>query len=290
MHPMTPLSWASLGSSRVGIDALSFLYKAQATHKPLLEMLAGLVRSLRAWGIEPLFVFDGKSPREKDGTRSVRRRQKFVAEVAQEPVVRVSSDDRNEVKQLLYALGVLALNAEQEADSLLAYLARKGSITAVISADMDFLPRGVPLLILPTDLSDMITWKAAYLPHLLSQSGMTYTEFVDMCVLLGCDYAPTIPTITYEKAYDTIKAGRNMLEILAAEGIRTPTAWLRAATILRGEKDTWETLLSPRQREKWVAGPPPAEPNAVILMRINNHCRSHNTPQTHPQDHLVHIV
>jgi 5'-3' exonuclease len=278
---MTPVSWSALSGRRVGIDALSFLYKARATNTPLLEMLSGLVRALRAWGIEPLFVFDGKSPREKDGTRSARRRQKQVAEVAEKPVARVSSEDRNEVKQLLYALGVLALNAEEEADPLLAYMVRNGAIAAVISADMDFLPRGVPLLIIPTDLTDLVTWHAASLAHIIRQAKLSYTQFVEMCALMGCDYAPTIPTISYKTAYEALLMGRTMLEILAGEGIRTPTAWIRAVSMLRGEKDTWESLLSVKQREKWAAGPPPAEPDADILLSLNNHCKSHNMPPPH---------
>ncbi len=59
-----------------------------------------------------------------------------------------------------------------------------------------------------------------------------------------------------------------MLEILGGEGIRTATAWEHAATLLRGDKDVWEEILSDRQREKWVAGPPPAEPDADILTQI----------------------
>jgi flap endonuclease-1 len=229
-------------------------------------MLASLIRALRAWGIEPIFVFDGKSPREKDGTRSARRRQK--AHIAEEDRIYISTEDRNEVKQLFYALGVLALNAEMEADSLLAFLARRGDIAAVISSDMDFLPRGVPLLLIPNTLTDLTTWRAAALSQLLAAAKLTYDEFVSMCVLMGCDYAPTIPTISYQLAYWRIREGRTMLEILAGEGVRTATAWETAVSLLRGEKDRWDTVLSAKQREKWAAGAPPAEPNAPILRAI----------------------
>ncbi len=234
----------------------------------MLEMLASLIRALRAWGIEPLFVFDGKSPREKDGTRSARRRQRAL--VPESEQIRVSTDTRNEVKQLFYALGILALNAEQEADTVLAYLARTGQIAAVISADMDFLPRGVERLLIPNILTDLTTWRCACLSQLLAKSQMTYAQFVDMCVLMGCDYAPTIPTISYQSAYWRIREGRTMLEILGGEGIRTYTAWETAGILLRGEKDRWETILSEHQREKWRAGPPKPEPDAAILRTLGS--------------------
>ncbi len=267
LSPMAPTEWEALRGKRVGIDVLSFLYRSRAHQQPLLGMLASLIRSLRAWGIDPIFVFDGKSPREKDGTRSARRRQK--AHLADEDRIRVSTDDRNEVKQLFYALGVLAINAELEADSVLAFLARSGEIAAVVSADTDFLPRGVPLLLIPYTLNDLSTWRAAALPQLLSAAKLTYDEFVSMCVLMGCDYAPTIPTISYQMAYWRIREGKTMLEVLAGEGIRTATAWETAASILRGEKDRWDTVLSAKQREKWAAGPPPPEPDAPILRLAN---------------------
>lgn len=262
LHPMTAAEWEALRDKRVGVDVLGFMYRAKTEGASVLEVLAALVRSLRAWGIQPVFVFDGKSPREKDGTRSARRRQKVVVD-GREPV-RITSEDRNAAKQLFYALGVLCLNAELEADEVLAFLNRRGDFAAVISADMDFLPRGVDTLIIPNTLADLTTWRAATLSDLLETAHLTYAEFVDMCVLMGCDYAPTIPTISYQSAYWRIRE-TTLLEILAHEGIRTATAWERAAVLLRGDNATWETVLSSKQREKWAAGPPPAEPTAAIL-------------------------
>lgn len=266
LHPMTATEWEAFRDKRVGVDILGFMYRAKTEGASVLEVLAALVRSLRAWGIQPVFVFDGKSPREKDGTRSSRRRQKAAVD-GRDPV-RITTEDRNAAKQLFYALGVLCLNAELEADEVLAFLARRGDFAAVISADMDFLPRGVGTLIIPNTLADLTTWRAATLLDLLETAHLTYTNFVDMCVLLGCDYAPTIPTISYQFAYWRIREARTMLEILAHEGIRTATAWETAAALLRGDKTTWETMLSDKQREKWAAGPPPAEPTAAILQGL----------------------
>lgn len=288
---MTAVEWAALRDKRVGIDVLGFMYRAKTEGAPMLEVLAALVRSLKAWGIQPVFVFDGKSPREKDGTRSARQRQKAYAAAAcggrereSACAPRVTTEDRNAAKQLFYALGVLCLNAELEADEVLAFLARRGDFAAVISTDMDFLPRGVGTLIIPNRLTDLTMWRATTLSNLLETAHLTYAEFVDMCVLMGCDYAPTIPTISYQSAYWRIREGRTMLEILGGEGIRTATAWERAASMLRGDNASWETVLSSKQREKWDAGAPPAEPMAAILQGLgcglacyfSSHCKSHS--------------
>ncbi len=266
--PMTATQqgWDTLRGTRVGVDILSLIYRMRIRGEPVLESLAALIQYLRTFAIDPVFVFDGKSPPEKDGTCSKRRRQRERMPEADQEVRQVSAQDRNTVKQLFYVLGVLSVNAEGEADSLLAFLARKGELAAILTSDLDFLPRGVEHLLVPT--SSLTVCKHIRLSELLGASELTYSAFVDMCVLMGCDYAPTIPTISYQSAYWLIRGGRSMLEILESQGIRTATAWFRAATMLRGDEDTWETLLCPRQREKWVSGPPPAEPDSPLLASL----------------------
>lgn len=267
IRPVEPTDWSALRGTRVGIDILSILYKAKAIREPVLGVVNSLVDQLRALEIEPVCVFDGKTPREKEGTRSARRRTKERLPDAEQAQQRVSTEDRNRVKQLLYAKGVLAMNAEQEADTVLAFLARRGDLAAVITSDMDFLPRGVGCLILPSQ-KPVADWKCASLPRILEAAALSYESFVEMCVLLGCDYAPTIPTISYQSAYWLLRRGRTMLEVLEEQGIRTATAWIHAVAVLRGGQDRWEGMMSERQRDKWAAGAPPAEPDAAILSEL----------------------
>lgn len=263
-------SWAALEGRKVGVDALSIIYRARGEGGNVLEILAAIIRQLKSRNIEPVFVFDGKSPTEKDGTRYARRRQKERLDDDGQERARVSVDDRNRIKQLFYALGVLFLNARQEADTLLAFLARRGDIAAVITYDLDFLPRGCQHVIVPDNLltTCISRWKSIHLPHLLQSAQLSYDQFVDMCVIMGCDYAPSIPTVSYQTAYWLIRGGVSLLTILEGEGIRNPTAWIHACSMLRGEGDMWETVMSEQQREKWEAGAPPAEPDAEVLRKL----------------------
>jgi 5'-3' exonuclease len=256
--------WTALRGKRIGIDILSILYKAKASSESLLEVVNSLVDQVRALGVEPVCVFDGKAPREKQGTRSARRQHKERLTEEEQAKQRVGTEERNCVKQLLYAKGVLAFNAEHEADTVLAFLARRGDLAAVITSDMDFLPRGISCVILPSQ-NPVALWKCALLSQILEAAELTYDAFVELCVLMGCDYAPTIPTISYQSAYWMIRRGRRLLEVLEEHGIRTATSWTHAVDVLRGERDRWEDIASPKQRDKWAAGPPPAEPDAEIL-------------------------
>jgi hypothetical protein len=67
--------------------------------------------------------------------------------------IRISSEEREKVKQILYASGILSLNAAGEADTVLAYFAKREIIQAVISNDFDLLARGVETLLVPEQLA-----------------------------------------------------------------------------------------------------------------------------------------
>jgi 5'-3' exonuclease len=276
-----PVDWSRYRGHRIGVDILSFMYRSKHMHETPLQTIADLISVWRIAGVEPVVVFDGKTPQEKQCTRI--RRQKQKERLPEEERPRVSADERNEMKQFLYMCGVLSLNAEHEADTVLAYLARAGHISAVVSSDLDFLARGVPHLICPLlqqqkqlqlqqqqkqlqlqqQQKQQPQWEDLCLESLLQESALTYDQFVSMCVLLGCDYAPVLPTISYMSAYWAIRKGHTMEECLEREGIRTTTVWETARNILIGEQDNWCTMLSDRQRQKWADGAPSPEPEAL---------------------------
>ena len=264
------VDWSQFRGERVGIDVLSFIYRSkQLSTSPLLTVIQ-LVRDMRQYAIEPIFVFDGKTPPEKIAAR---RSPTFPTSSSSPPSSpRVSADDRNLVKTFLYTCGVLALNAEHEADSVLAVMERSGMIAAVISSDTDFLARGIRHLIIPpaTGAVESCHWKYIHLPTLLEEAGISYDRFVGMCVLLGCDYTPALPTVSYQSAYWTMRRGGGggggpvsaeevLRAVLQREGIRTTTVWESAVETLRGDRETWESVLAPKQRDKWAAGAPPPE-------------------------------
>lgn len=45
---------------------------------------------------------------------------------------------------------------------------------------------------------------------MLRELGMTQKEFIDMCILCGCDYAQTIRNVGPKKAYQGIKKFRTI--------------------------------------------------------------------------------
>jgi 5'-3' exonuclease len=229
---------------------------------------------MRAAGIEPVVVFDGKPPASKSAVTEQRRAERTVATKAinglkekiaeavtegereelqirvtelQRKTPQVSREDRNDVKKFLYAAGVQFVTALGEADDLLASLCSRGDIDAVLSTDMDMLARRVPRLIIP-ETDDARILSEIRQEDVLRGLGLTYDQFVHACVLMGSDYSER--SMTPPRAVD------------AARGGATTTA----SALLRGDGVTWETLLSERQREKWALGAPSREPDALAAM------------------------
>jgi len=254
---------------RWGIDCSCIMYRARAASLQPATVLAGLIVKLRGLGVEPIVIFDGKPPAVKATTLEERRahRQTIQKEIdgldptvdsiqitsLQRQIPTVSAADKDTVKQMLYAAGVLFLNASGEADDLLAALYKKGDITAVLSTDMDMLPRGIGRLIL-TESADASTLTCIHLDRILRILSITYDQFVAACVLMGSDYS--------ERSMNPPQA------LLAVSSGRTPVDITESSRCLKGEGVEIASLMAPSQEEKWRAGPPSTEPEALAALAI----------------------
>jgi flap endonuclease-1 len=237
---------------------------------------------LRRAGIEPVFIFDGRTPAAKIETVERRREARVLvkhkmASIRAEEIItldnelrlaelqsripHVSSRDRDDVKRLLYAAGVLFVTATGEADDLLGYLARTGQVCAVVSTDMDMLARGVSVLVHP-DTPDMTVLSEFSLSGILSGLGVSYTQFVDACMLMGSDYTPhDVRTLSPPDAIEAVRDAK--IGSIVSDG----------SALLRGEGVTWESLLADSQREKWMIGPP-----LVEYEQLAEYCAEHMWP------------
>jgi len=129
----------------------------------------------------------------------------------------VTGKQMRECKEILHLMGIPVVEASQEADSQCAYLSKEHLVDAVASEDMDLLTFGVEKL-----LRNMNGKKIAEisLSKILSETGLTYEQFIDLCILLGCDYCPTIEGIGMVKAYQIIKRYKSIEAILKIPNFR----------------------------------------------------------------------
>lgn len=177
-------------------------------------------------GIKPVYVFDGKPPQLKSGELQKRKVAREAAEKKLEEaaaadvqkfekrLVRVTRSHNDDVKQLLRLMGLPVIESPSEAEAQCAQLAKEGLVYAVATEDMDALTFGTPRLIrnLSSGTGDKV--KEFDLNKSLSGMGLDHKQFVDLCILMGCDYCSSIKGIGPKKGLDLIKKFSTIENIL----------------------------------------------------------------------------
>tara|TARA_B100001741_G_C16442625_1_gene546390 strand:+ start:17 stop:970 length:954 start_codon:yes stop_codon:yes gene_type:complete len=197
-------------------------------------------------GIKPIYVFDGKPPTMKGGELAKRKDKREEAEAALKAAreagdqaeieklakrtVRVSKEHSKEVMRLATLLGVPVYEAPCEAEASCAALCKAGLVWAVATEDMDTLTFAAPRM-----ARNLMAPKSAEKPVLefdyekvLAGLGLTADEFIDLCILCGCDYTDTIRGIGPKTALKLVKEHKtieNILEAIDTEKHQPPKDW-----------------------------------------------------------------
>ena len=184
-------------------------------------------------GVKPVFVFDGKPPDLKSGELAKRtaRRQQAEADLAaakesgeQEDIdrysrrlVKVTKQHNDDCKELLRLMGVPVVTAPCEAEAQCAELAKSGRVFATATEDMDALTFRTPKLLRKLTMSQATSGPNKQQPILeidlevaLSGLQLTFEQFVDLCILCGCDYCDSIKGIGPKTALKLIKQFKNI--------------------------------------------------------------------------------
>ncbi|VDD87566.1 unnamed protein product [Enterobius vermicularis] len=197
-------------------------------------------------GIKPVYVFDGKAPEMKSGELAKRSERRAEAEKQlneanevgdvvsiekfERRLVKVTREQNEEAKKLLQLMGIPIVQAPCEAEAQCAALVRHGKAFATATEDMDALTFGSNILLrqLLASEAKKLPVKEICLQKVLSDMEMDMDQFIDMCILLGCDYAPQIRGIGPRKAYELIqkhKSIENILENIDTKKYPVPENW-----------------------------------------------------------------
>nr|XP_016854077.1 PREDICTED: probable flap endonuclease 1 homolog isoform X1 [Anolis carolinensis] len=184
-------------------------------HGQNISLLQGLFyRTLHLLkkGIRPVFVFDGKPPDLKRPVLAKRAAisgaSKDAADLHCFPDPTTSGLPQRLPKQdyetLLSCLGVPYVQAPAEAEATCAALVKAGLASATATEDMDALPFGSLRLLRHLNTKNG-TVEEISLPVLLEKLSMTQEQFVDLCILLGCDYCEKIRGLGPKKALKLLR-------------------------------------------------------------------------------------
>lgn len=231
---------------KVAIDASMCLYQfliavraegAQLTSvdgETTSHLMGMFYRTIRLLdnGIKPIYVFDGKPPDLKSGELAKRAERREEAQkalqVATEAgneadidkfnrrLVRVTKDHANEAKELLKLMGVPYVDAPCEAEAQCAALVKSGKVYATATEDMDALTFGSTVLLRHLTFSEArkMPVKEINYNKVLEGFGLTSREFIDLCILLGCDYCEGIKGIGPKRAIELMNSYRDIETIL----------------------------------------------------------------------------
>ena len=205
-------SLRNLSGKRIVIDASIYLYRFKAMDA-LIENIYLLCTLFRVNNISALFVFDGKSMKNKEHTILKRKEQRDAAKyeyfnimkkveslppderekeeekmsILRRKFVKLTYRDVDEVKELLDAYGIKYITATNEADELCSALVIKGAAYACLSEDTDLFAYGCPRVLRYISLLNH-TVVVYPLGNILQSVGMKFGEFQQLCILSGTDY------------------------------------------------------------------------------------------------------
>jgi flap endonuclease-1 len=224
------INMCDLNGKRIAVDISIYLYKYEADNM-LLENIYLMLSIFRYYGIIPIFIFDGKPPKEKKSLLQKRKQDKITAEKEynklkniltqqndeyekQEIIVlmdqlkkqfiNINKEKIDKVKSLIRAYGATYYDAPCEADVLCAMLVIKKKVWACMSEDMDMFVYGCNRVLRYFSLinHNVVLY---YMKGILDELNMSHDEFKKICVLSGTDYNNNNENINL---YQTLKLFR----------------------------------------------------------------------------------
>lgn len=222
----------------LAIDCSILLYKYVHMSKVQNSHIIGFANRINFYlknNITPVFVFDGVPPDAKKQVLEKRQnnRKKIQDKIDELSEQLKTSDNKkdieNEIKKLqsqivyvnryhieeckifLKYIGIPYVEACGEAEKMCVYLQKINKVDYVVSDDTDTLTFGC-LNVLKTSIKNTI--QEINLNDVLINTELSYEQFVDFCILSGCDYCPFIQSIGPLTAYSLIKKYKNIEKIL----------------------------------------------------------------------------
>lgn len=240
------INFNDMKNKRLGIDASILIYRSELAIKGsgfemrnkygaitshLYVIFFKTIKMLQN-NILPIYVFDGRYNKLKHNAMTQRKKKidkikkeieinkNFTKEQINKKELQtfeINDQMYNDLIKMLSLMGIAYIEAEGEADSLLAYMNIKGYIDGVISEDTDICIFGADNLYKNVftnmnhstkDLIEHIQYK-----NILKEVKWSRVDFVDLAILLGCDYAPHIKGIGMVAATNLINTNKDLYTI-----------------------------------------------------------------------------
>jgi 5'-3' exonuclease len=140
---------------------------------------------------------------------SVEKIEEYIAK-SDNHLLPIYQEDFDTVRKMCNSVGFATITAEIEAEKLCALLCHEKKVDAIMTEDSDALVYITPRILHKVSGGQCIELS---MPRILEALDMSPAQFVDMCILCGTDYAPSVPGIGPMKAHKFIKTCGSIDEI-----------------------------------------------------------------------------
>ncbi|XP_042472883.1 exonuclease 1-like isoform X1 [Zingiber officinale] len=254
---MAPIHVEELRGQAVAVDAYSWLHKgafccATQLCKGLptskhIEYCMHRVNLLRHHGVKPILVFDGGNLPTKivQETKRSRARKENLARAMEheamgnssaafdcyQKAVDISPAIALELIQVLKLEKVDYIVAPYEADAQMTFLSINKLVDAVITEDSDLIPFGCSRIIFKMDkFGHGVEFQDSKLRKNkdLDLTGFTKQMMLEMCILSGCDYLPSLPGMGLKRAHALVKrlkSYENVIKHLKYSAVSIPSSF-----------------------------------------------------------------
>jgi flap endonuclease-1 len=233
-----------LSGKKVAVDASLILYQ-QLLKSPgkifrnskgqITSHITGVFYKIMNYislNIEMIFIFDGKPPDNKQDCINQRKEKSKKAKEAslnttceqekeklEKSSLRLTKEMIDDVKKLLTFMGISYIHpAVGEGEAYASELCRMGYVDYVLTEDMDTMAYACPKLIrncIDRELKRKDIVSIFDYNKLITDIELTHEQFLDFCILCGCDYCPVVPKIGNVTAMKLIKAHGNIETIIS---------------------------------------------------------------------------
>lgn len=216
-----------LKNTRMAIDTSTIIYRSALAHRmggiemknnkgdltSHLYVIFFKTVKLLEWNIIPIYVFDGRSPDSKQETLDKRREIKESAQLIidkgeltdeekkkqEQKTFHITNKMKEDLQTMLSLCGIPWIEADGEADPLLAYLNIKGYVDGVIADDTDISVFGAPHQY-KNFFEGMKQPNENIIQHIeyekiLNTMKWSRDKYIKLALLLGSDHTPHLSKI-----------------------------------------------------------------------------------------------
>ena len=127
-------------------------------------------------------------------------------------ILNICQEDFVLARKLFDILNVPYYSAPLEAECACADLCKRGLVDAVLTEDTDVLAYGSPIFLSKIDTSNDTCVQIVY-SEVLEALNITSSQFLDLCIMFGCDYNKNINKVGIETSYKYILTYKTIDEI-----------------------------------------------------------------------------